>query len=147
MHGRRVLAAETDLTLELVRVVAFDSGLAVYLALTVTGVPADRARHETRPLTDPADLSARWSYLEVWAGSDRIAVADPYFPRPDVWGCTAGRRLYRSTPQYWVGVATPVRSLALALTTEWPQIGLPPTATALAMPRSVRPSTRSAQPG
>ncbi|WP_198602248.1 hypothetical protein [Rhodococcus opacus] len=44
------------MTLDLLRVVAYPSGLAV--TLTATGCPAERARHETRPLTDPADSHA-----------------------------------------------------------------------------------------
>jgi hypothetical protein len=141
VHGRRVIAAEADLTLELVRVAAFDSGLAVHLALTVTGAAADRARYETRPLTDPADRSAGWSYLDVWVGVDRFAVADPYFPRPDVMGCAAGHWMYRTTPQYWVDTAAPVRSLAL--TTEWAQIGLKPAVTTLTLTSAERAATRS----
>ncbi|MFD7012038.1 hypothetical protein [Rhodococcus jostii] len=75
VHGRRLLAADIQLTLELLRVVAYPSGLA-HLTLTATGCPAERARHETRPLTDPAEPSAHWSYLDVWAGTDDLAVAD-----------------------------------------------------------------------
>ncbi|MFD9668400.1 serine/threonine protein kinase [Rhodococcus sp. NPDC059968] len=128
-----MLAADTHRTLELVRIVAFDSGLAVYLALTATGIPAQRARHQTRTLTDPADGSARWSYLEVCAGADRIAVADPYLARPDLQACTAGRCMYRTEPQYWIDTPAPVRSVTL--TAEWPQIGLRPTVATLALAR------------
>ncbi|MFC9357491.1 hypothetical protein ACFTZB_13080 [Rhodococcus sp. NPDC057014] len=39
------------------------------------------ARHETRPLTDPADTSARWSYLLVRVRvDDQDAVVDPFHP-------------------------------------------------------------------
>ncbi|MGV9869383.1 serine/threonine protein kinase [Rhodococcus koreensis] len=139
VHGHRVLAADTHLTLELGRIVAFDSGLAVYLALTATGIPAERARHETRTLTDPADRSARWSYLEVWAGTDRIAVADPYLARPDLRAGTAGRCVYRTEPQYWIDPPQPVRSVTL--TAEWPRIGLAPTVAALTLARRDHAST------
>lgn len=133
MHDHRVLAADPHVTLELGRIVAFGSGLAVYLALTATGIPAQRARHETRTLTDTADRSARWSYLDVWAGTDRIAVADPYLARPDLQACTAGLCTYRTEPQYWIDTPTPVRSVTL--TAEWPQIGLQPTVATLALAR------------
>ncbi|TQC44485.1 serine/threonine protein kinase [Rhodococcus sp. WS4] len=133
MHGGLVLAVDTHLTLELVRIVAFESGLAVYLALTATGTPAERARHETRPLTDPADRSARWSYLEVWAGTDRIAVADPYLARPNLQACTAELCTYLTEPQYWLDTPAPVRSVTL--TAEWQQIGLAPTVSTLTLAR------------
>ncbi|MGW5152988.1 serine/threonine protein kinase [Rhodococcus koreensis] len=133
------MAADTHLTLELGRIVAFDSGLAVYLALTATGIPAERARHETRTLTDPADRSARWSYLEVCAGTDRIAVADPYLARPDLRAGTAGRCVYRTEPQYWIDPPQPVRSVTL--TAEWPRIGLAPTVAALTLARRDHAST------
>ncbi|UZG55272.1 serine/threonine protein kinase [Rhodococcus opacus] len=133
MHGHRGLAANPQVTLELGRIVAFDSGLAVYLALTATGIPAERARHETRTLTDPADRSARWSYLDVWAGTDRIAVADPYLTRPDLRASTAGLCTYRTEPQYWLDTPAPVR--AVTLTAEWAQIGLQPTVATLALTR------------
>ncbi|MFD9666979.1 serine/threonine protein kinase [Rhodococcus sp. NPDC059968] len=128
-----MLAADPQVTLELGRIVAFGSGLAVYLALTATGTPAQRAHRETRTLTDPADRSARWSYLDVSAGTDRIAVADPYLARPDLQACTAGLCTYRTEPQYWIDTPTPVRSVTL--TAEWPRIGLAPTAATLALAR------------
>ncbi|WP_009473118.1 serine/threonine protein kinase [Rhodococcus sp. JVH1] len=139
VHGRRVLAADPHLTLELGRIVGFGSGLAVYLALTVTGIPAERARHETRTLTDPADRSARWSYLGVCAGADRIAVADPYLAHPDLQACTAGLCTYRTEPQYWIDTPAPVRSVTL--TAGWPQIGLAPTVATLTLARRDHAST------
>ena len=60
-----LIAAENDLTLELSAVTAFASGLLLQLAMKVTGIRAEFARYETRPLTDPHDWSARWSYLAV----------------------------------------------------------------------------------
>lgn len=82
MHGHRQLSAHTHLTLELVRITAYPSGLPVQLALTATGRPARRALHQTRPLTDLAVPSARWSSLNVWAGTADLAVADPYLAPP-----------------------------------------------------------------
>ena len=127
MHGHRLLSAHTHLTLELTRITAYPSGLAVQLALTATGRPARRALHQTRPLTDPADPSARWSYLDVWAGTDYLAVADPYLPRPDLQATATGICTYRSEPLYWLPVPPPVRTVTL--TAEWPQIGLPASVT------------------
>lgn len=48
-----LIAAENDLTLELSAVTAFASGLLLQLAMKVTGIRAEFARYETRPLTDP----------------------------------------------------------------------------------------------
>jgi hypothetical protein len=72
-RGLRVLAptpivAEKDLALELSAVTAFASGLLLQIAMRVTAIRADFARHETRPLTDPQDWSAQWSYLAVVRG-------------------------------------------------------------------------------
>lgn len=44
VHRRRPLAAQTHLTLELVRITAFDSGLSVHLTLTANGRPVVAAR-------------------------------------------------------------------------------------------------------
>ncbi|MFZ2176296.1 MAG: serine/threonine protein kinase [Rhodococcus sp. (in: high G+C Gram-positive bacteria)] len=128
VHGRRRLSAQTDLTLEVLRIVAFESGVSVHLALTATGAPAEKARHQTRPLTDPADHCARWSYLAVRAGvenTDAEAQADAYLPRPDIATSCAGLTAYRTEPRYWLGIPPPVR--AVTLTAGWPQIGLAPT--------------------
>ncbi|MFD9666985.1 hypothetical protein ACFWAY_36160 [Rhodococcus sp. NPDC059968] len=78
------------MTLDLLRIAVYPSGIAVHLTLTATGHPAERARHEARPLTDPADPSAHRSYLNVWVGTDGLAVADPYFHRADLQESTAG---------------------------------------------------------
>lgn len=93
VHGRRLPAAQTHLTLDLIRVVVFPSGVCVHLALTAAGVPAELARYQTRPLTDPDGHSARWSYLTVraavlarctpaGAGGDRHGPVDPDRPGP-----------------------------------------------------------------
>ena len=87
MHGHRLLAADTHLTLDLVRIVAF---LGVHLTLTAIGRPAERARYQTRTLTDPADRSASWSYLAVRAGTGHLAVADPYLPNRTSTHATRG---------------------------------------------------------
>ena len=124
MHDGCVLSAPPHLTLHLARVVAYECGLAVHLALTATAGPARRAHHQTRPLTDPRDTSARWSYLDVWLGTldHTIAVADPFLPRPDLYTGTAGLCSYRTEPRYWIPAHETVRSLTL--TAEWRQIGL-----------------------
>ncbi|MER2087725.1 hypothetical protein ACH49M_32290 [Rhodococcus qingshengii] len=83
--------------------------------------------HQTRPLTDPADPSAQWSYLDVWAGTDDLTVADPYFPRPDLHATATGICTFRSEPLYWL----PAPARTVTLTAEWPQIGLPASLTTL----------------
>lgn len=134
-----MLAAETHLTLDVIRTVAFESGLAVHLALTATGAPAEMAHRQTRPLTDPDDWSAEWSYLTVWATVENTdAEADPYLPRPDVHACDAGRSVYRTEPRYWLGTPPIVRSVTL--TAGWPQIGLPATTAILALEPTDQPS-------
>ncbi|MDV7246749.1 MULTISPECIES: serine/threonine protein kinase [Rhodococcus] len=141
VHGRRLLAADTHLTVELVQVVAFASGLGVHVALTATGRAAELAQYQTRPLTDPADESGRWSYLEVRAGIERTVFADPFLPTPDVQGCAGGLCTYRTEPRYWLGERPPVR--ALTITAQWRQIGLPHTmaVVALASIDEVSPTT------
>ncbi len=131
VHGRLQLSADTHLTLNLSRIIAYPSGLAVHLTLTATGHPAERAQHETRPLTDPADPSAQWSYLDVWAGTDYLAVADPYLHHPDRQESTAGTCRYRTQPMYWLPVSPPAPRVAL--TAEWPRIGLPASVTTVAL--------------
>ncbi|MFC9361988.1 hypothetical protein ACFTZB_36135 [Rhodococcus sp. NPDC057014] len=70
VHTGMPIAAEKDLALELSAATAFASGLALRFTLCVTGVRGDFARYETRPLTDPGDWSAQWSYLVVHIGAD-----------------------------------------------------------------------------
>ncbi|WP_231868833.1 serine/threonine protein kinase [Rhodococcus opacus] len=141
VHDRLPLTRNTDLMLELVRITSYPSGLAVQLALTATGRPARRAWHETRPLTDPTDLSAHWSYLEVWAGSGDLAAADPYFPRPDLQAAASGICSYRSEPLYWLPTAP---AWALTLATGWPQIGLPTAVTTMHLDPITPPTSRRA---
>ncbi len=141
VHGRRLLTVRTHLTLELVRITAYPCGLALQLALTATGRPARRALHQTRPLTDPADPSAQWSYLDVWAGTDDLAVADPYFPRPDLHATATGICTFRSEPLYWL----PAPARTVTLTAEWPQIGLPASLTTLDL-AAVAPSSTHRPP-
>ncbi|MFF2115584.1 hypothetical protein ACFVWH_45805, partial [Rhodococcus koreensis] len=66
VHGRLQLSADTHLTLNLSRIIAYPSGLAVHLTLTATGHPAERAQHETRPLTDPADEVPPGKWTPTW---------------------------------------------------------------------------------
>ncbi|MFC9356542.1 serine/threonine protein kinase [Rhodococcus sp. NPDC057014] len=140
VHGQRLLATGHQLTLHLTRVVAYDTGLAVHLALTAAADPARWARHQSRPLTDPQDLSARWSYLDVWLGIiDHLAVADPYRPRPDVHASAAGICTYRTEPQYWIPTDPLVAVRAITVTAEWLEIGLEPTVAAIALDRPVNP--------
>ncbi|MFV9459567.1 hypothetical protein ACNJ7E_39850 [Rhodococcus sp. NM-2] len=62
-------------------VTAYPAGVALCLVLVATGIPAELARHETRPLTDPHDRSAHWSYLRVRVRmDDQAGDADPYEP-------------------------------------------------------------------
>lgn len=140
VHGHYLLATGRHLTFHLTRVVVYDIGLAVHLALTATAGPARRARHQTRPLTDPQDLSARWSYLDVWLGIiDPLVVADPYRSRPDVHASAAGRCTYHTEPQYWVSTDSDVPVRAITLTAEWREIGLEPFLATIALDRPVNP--------
>ena len=126
---------DEDLTLDLSAVTVFASGLLLHLAMCVTGIRADFARYETRPLTDPHDWSARWSYLTVLVRVDDLdGPADslhPTEPRSDDPGP------YRTTPLYWIG--TYPRAGSLIVTTSWTEIGLHPTSLTLALGRSPSP--------
>jgi hypothetical protein len=115
------------MTFDLVRIVAFECGLSVHLAVTATGGPAELARYQTRRSTDPRDHSARWSYLAVQAGTDCLAVADAYLARPDLQACADGICTYRTDPQYWLNTGPPSESVTIAA--QWPQIGLAPITT------------------
>jgi hypothetical protein len=138
VHGHHRLATDHHVRLDLTRVVAYGTGLAVHLGLTATADPARRARHQSRPLTDPQDLSARWSSLDVWLGLiDHLAVADPYRLRPDVHAAAAGFCRYRSEPQYWFPTAAYVSVRAITLCAAWPAIGLEPTVATIALDRPV----------
>ncbi|MFC9363436.1 serine/threonine protein kinase [Rhodococcus sp. NPDC057014] len=129
VHGGRTLFAQPHLTLQLVRITAFEIGLNVHLALTAEGRSAVAARMQARPLTDARDSSARWSYLDVWIGTEQLAVADPYRTRPDVRAEEGGMCIYRTEPHYWIPVPPPTPFLTIA--TEWTQIGLEPVVTTL----------------
>lgn len=129
VHRRRHLATLPHLTLELIGITAFDTGLGVHLTLTADGRPALLARRETRPLTDARDDSAQWSYLDVWIGADRLAVADPYRTRPDVRAEDGGVCIYRTEPHYWIPLPPPTPFLTI--TAEWNRIGLAPVATTM----------------
>ncbi|MEN0134406.1 MAG: hypothetical protein AAGC80_04630 [Rhodococcus sp. (in: high G+C Gram-positive bacteria)] len=140
VHEPMPITAEKDLTLELSAVTAFASGLLLQLAMRVTGIRADFSRYETRPLTDPHDWSARWSYLSVLIRVDDrdedSGPADPLQPaepRADESGP------YRTTPWYWIG--TYPRTGALTITTGWTEIGLHPTSILLALGPSPFPTT------
>ena len=140
------ITAEKDLTLELSAVTAFASGLLLQLAMRVTGIRADFARYETRPLTDPQDWSARWSYLTVLVRvDDRDDVggpADPLHPSEPGSG-DSGR--YRTTPWYWIG-AYP-RTGSLTVTTSWTEIGLHPTSIVVGLGPSPFPTTSESDVG
>ncbi len=138
MHAGMPIAAENDLTLELSAATAFASGLLLRFALSVTGVRADFARYETRPLTDPDDWSAQWSYLAVRIIADDLGgLADPFRPVPDTG--LEGSGPYRTTPQYWIGTYPTTGSLTV--TTSWPQVGLHPTSVTLTLGPSPFPTT------
>lgn len=129
---------EKDLTLALSDATAFASGLLLRFTLCVTGVRADFARYETRPLTDPHDWSAQWSYLAVLILADDFGgLADPFHPVPD--SGLEGSGPYRTTPQYWIGTYPTTGSLTA--TTSWPQVGLRPTSVTLALGPSPFPTT------
>ncbi|ABG99537.1 hypothetical protein RHA1_ro08493 (plasmid) [Rhodococcus jostii RHA1] len=138
VHAGMPIVAENDLTLELSAATAFASGLLLRFALCVTGVRADFARYETRPLTDPQDWSAQWSYLAVRILADDLGgLADPFHPVPD--SGPEGSGPYRTTPQHWIGTYPTTGSLTV--TTSWPQVGLHPTSVTLTLGPSPFPTT------
>ncbi|MDV7243526.1 MULTISPECIES: hypothetical protein [Rhodococcus] len=135
------IVAEKDLILELSAVTAFASGLLLQLAMKVTGIRADFARYETRPLTDPHDWSARWSYLTVLVSADELdGPADPIHSSEPPTGESG---LYRTTPWYWIG-AYP-RTGSLTVTTSWTEIGLRPASIVVALGPS--PFTTASESG
>ncbi|MFD9669503.1 hypothetical protein ACFWAY_49505 [Rhodococcus sp. NPDC059968] len=138
VHEAMPIVAEKDLTLELSAATAFVSGLLLRFTLCVTGVRADFVRYETRPLTDPHDWSAQWSYLAVRILADDLGgLADPFHPilEPD----PEGSGPYRTSPQYWIGTYPTTGSLTV--TTSWPQVGLHPTSVTLTLGPSPFPTT------
>ncbi|QSE84786.1 hypothetical protein [Rhodococcus koreensis] len=143
VHAPLPITAEKDLTLELSAVTAFASGLLLQLAMRVTGIRADFARYETRPLTDPHDWSARWSYLTVLVLVDDLdGPADPLHPTEPPSDESGP---YRTTPLYWIG--TYPRTGSLILTTSWTEIGLHPTSLTLALGPSPFPTTSESDAG
>ena len=137
------IAAEKDLTLELSAVTAFASGLLLHLAMRVTGIRADFARYETRPLTDPHDWSARWSYLTVLVCVDDLGGPADALHRSEPRVDDSGP--YRTTPWYWID--TYPRAGALTVTTSWTEIGLHPTTITLALGPSPFPTTSESDVG
>ena len=136
MHAAKQIVAEKDLTLELSAVTAFPSGLLLQFTLLVTGIRADFARHETRPLTDPSDASAQWSYLAVRIVADTLdGTADPHHPIQDL----TDSEPYRTTPQYWIDSYP--RTGTMTVTTSWTQIGLHPATFLLTLGPSPFPTT------
>ncbi|MBC2644478.1 MULTISPECIES: hypothetical protein [unclassified Rhodococcus (in: high G+C Gram-positive bacteria)] len=123
VHGHRVLNSRPDLAVQLTGITAYPAGVSLCLVLEATGIPAARARHETRPLTDPRDESAHWSYLRVRIRMDDIAGdADPFEPL----SCSPPNgppERYRTAPRYWIPGYPSTGELTL--TTGWHQIGLP----------------------
>ncbi|MEU2003312.1 hypothetical protein ACH47B_20970 [Rhodococcus sp. NPDC019627] len=137
------IAAERDLTLELSAVTAFPSGLLLQLAMKVTGIRADFARYETRPLTDPHDWSARWSYLTVRVRADELdGLADPIHSSEPPTGETGP---YRTTPLYWIG--TYPRTGSLTVTTSWTEIGFRPASIVVALGPSPFPTASESGAG
>ncbi|MDF3312754.1 hypothetical protein P3H15_48340 [Rhodococcus sp. T2V] len=143
VHAPVPITAEKDLTLELSAVTAFASGLLLQLAMRVTGIRADFARYETRPLTDPHDWSARWSYLTVLVLVDDLGgPADPLHPTEPRFDESGP---YRTTPWYWIG--TYPRTGSLIVTTSWTEIGLHPTSLTVALGPSPFPTTSESDAG
>ncbi|PBC39156.1 hypothetical protein CJ179_37955 [Rhodococcus sp. ACS1] len=147
-RGVRVLApapivAEKDLALELSAVTAFASGLLLQLAMRVTGIRADFARFETRPLTDPQDWGAQWSYLDVRVRVDDLdGPADPLHRSEPPFDESGP---YRTTPMYWI--SSYPRSGALVVTTSWTEIGLRPASLTLALGPSPFPTASESDAG
>jgi hypothetical protein len=125
VHGPVELVTSRDLSLRLSEVVAHPTGMLLHIELTARGRSADLARHETRPLDDPDDPSARWSYLAVNVRVDDVeGVADPRHPHsPSVPGAE-GASEYHSAPHYWISDYP--ESGTITLTVGWKEIGLLP---------------------
>ncbi|MFC9551863.1 hypothetical protein ACFTWF_13520 [Rhodococcus sp. NPDC056960] len=125
VHGPVELVTSRDLSLRLSEVVAHPTGMLLHIELTARGRSADLARHETRPLDDPDDPSARWSYLAVNVRVDDVeGVADPRHPHsPSVPGAE-GASEYHSAPHYWISDYP--ESGTITLTVGWKAIGLLP---------------------
>ncbi|QYB00653.1 hypothetical protein I1A62_06875 (plasmid) [Rhodococcus sp. USK10] len=123
VHGRRVLIARPEVVVQLTGVTTYPAGVSLSLVLTATGIPAELARHETRPLTDPHDESAHWSYLWVRVRmDDQSGDADPYEPASCA-APTGPPEQYRTAPRYWIPGYPSTGEITL--TTSWHQIGLP----------------------
>ncbi|MDT2005967.1 hypothetical protein FXW78_16685 [Rhodococcus opacus] len=125
VHGPVELVTSRDVSLRLSEVVAHPTGMLLHIDLTARGRSADLARHETRPLDDPDDPSARWSYLAVNVRVDDVeGVADPHHPhspsKPDAEGASE----YHSAPHYWISDYP--ESGTITLTVGWKEIGLLP---------------------
>lgn len=141
IHGPRVLVALPGMLLQLTTILAYPTGLEIRMVFTAIGVAAERARHETRALTDPADTSARWSYLQTWVCLDTLAgQADPFHPLTGSLD-TAAVNQYRTAPRYWIN--TSPHSHMLTITTEWIRVGLSPSRTTVQL--GANPSTLSTE--
>ena len=119
------------MSVELAAVLAYPAGLSLRMMVIATGAGAAVARYETRPLTDPADTSARWSFLVVQVRvDDQHAVADPF--HPVTRSVSAGpESVYRSEPRYWIPLFP--GSGALVMTVGWPEVGLDSVTTVVAI--------------
>jgi hypothetical protein len=119
------LVTSRDLSLRLAEVVAHPTGMLLRVELTARGRSADLARHETRPLDDPDDPSARWSYLAVNVQVDDMeGVADPRHPHSTSKSDAADASEYHSAPDYWISDYP--ESGTITLTAGWKEIGLLP---------------------
>ncbi|MFZ2178180.1 MAG: hypothetical protein WAW17_29970 [Rhodococcus sp. (in: high G+C Gram-positive bacteria)] len=128
--GAAVLVSRRDVNLRVTEIVAYPTGMEVRLDLTVRGRSAHRARHETRPLDDPDDPSARWSYLAVSVRVDDLeGEADPRHPPAPSKAARSDASVYHTQPLYWIG-AYP-RSGSITITAGWTQIGLKPMTTTI----------------
>ena len=134
---------DEDLTLDLSAVTVFASGLLLHLAMCVTGIRADFARYETRPLTDPNDWSARWSDLSVQVRADDLDGPADALHRSEPPTGESGP--YRATPSYWIG-AYP-RTGKLTVTTSWTEIGLHRTSIIVALGPSPFPTASESGAG
>ncbi|NDV04323.1 hypothetical protein GXW84_07180 [Rhodococcus sp. IEGM 248] len=125
VHGPVELVTSRDLSLRLAEVVAHPTGMLLRVELTARGRSADLARHETRPLDDPDDPSARWSYLAVNVQVDDMeGVADPRHPHSTSKTDAADASEYHSAPHYWISDYP--ESGTITLTAGWKEIGLLP---------------------
>lgn len=138
-HGRLILAAAVGITVELTDVLLHPTGMDMHMQLTAFGRTAEHLRYETRPLTDPDDPSAQWSFLRTLVRADeREGEADPYRSHARSTGLNAPPDL-RIELRYWIPV--PPGPGKVAITVGWTRLGLPATTSTVEIGPLAHPPT------